>query len=466
MSENLEPTHELAAPPRILLWGCIGLVIIGIVGSVASVYLFREVLRPGQQVRVMEYLPFMEAFLPPRPAADATVPTVGAPVNEDQINNLLTLDLEPQVTPEATPEVTPEPTVEVTVEATEVAVVASPTPAIVATSTPLPPPPTIDPALLVTTQRTWGTSHINTGFEWTRQGWNNCGPTTVTIAMTYYGWQRDQAFAAQFLKPDREDKNVSPWELATFVNEQSDLQALYRIGGDLDLLRTLVYNGFPVIIERGHMFEGYEWLGHYQAIAGYDDAQRVFFIQDSFLGEDNIETYDEVDRFWKEFNRTFVVIYDPTREGLLMSLLGDNHATLESSQEHAFEVAQEEARQNPRDAFAYFNMGSALVALGRYQEAARAYDISFSLEQIPWRMMWYQFGPFEAYYEMERYDDVLIYVESNLSNGGEYVEETYYWQGRALAAQGQTNAARSAYREALRRNYLFEDAQIALNALG
>jgi tetratricopeptide (TPR) repeat protein len=80
--------------------------------------------------------------------------------------------------------------------------------------------------------------------------------------------------------------------------------------------------------------------------------------------------------------------------------------------------------------------------------------------------MWYQFGPFEAYYEMERYDDVLIYVESNLSNGGEYVEETYYWQGRALAAQGQTNAARSAYREALRRNYLFEDAQIALNALG
>jgi hypothetical protein len=80
-------------------------------------------------------------------------------------------------------------------------------------------------------------------------------------------------------------------------------------------------------------------------------------------------------------------------------------------------------------------------------------------------MLWYQFGLFEAYYEVMRYDDVLNYVNANLANGGEYVEETYYWQGRAFAAQGRTAEAAEAFRNALRQNRLFAAAQTALNAL-
>ncbi|MCU0476303.1 MAG: C39 family peptidase, partial [Anaerolineae bacterium] len=78
-----------------------------------------------------------------------------------------------------------------------------------------------------------------TGFVYQKQTWNNCGPSNITMALSYYGWRQDQAFAAQFLKPGgREDKNVSPSEMVAFVNEQSAVRALYRIGGTVELIKT------------------------------------------------------------------------------------------------------------------------------------------------------------------------------------------------------------------------------------
>src|SRR5690606_2020995 len=114
------------------------------------------------------------------------------------------------------------------------------------------------------------------------QTWNNCGPATITTALSYFGWVQDQEYAKDFLRYNREDKNVSPEELTNFVNEQSQAEALTRSGGNLDLLKSLISAGFPVVIERGMQFEGYDWLGHYQALVAYDDGQGVFYAYDSF----------------------------------------------------------------------------------------------------------------------------------------------------------------------------------------
>ena len=43
------------------------------------------------------------------------------------------------------------------------------------------------------------------------QGWNNCGPATLTMGLSYFGHEADQYPAAQWLKPNSEDKNVSPF---------------------------------------------------------------------------------------------------------------------------------------------------------------------------------------------------------------------------------------------------------------
>jgi tetratricopeptide (TPR) repeat protein len=146
-----------------------------------------------------------------------------------------------------------------------------------------------------------------------------------------------------------------------------------------------------------------------------------------------------------------------------MELLGD-YATLEGSAEIAFNTAQEEARSNPQDPHAWFNMGSSLVGMQQYEAAGRAFDRAFDIG-VPWRILWYQFGPYEAYFENGRYQDILDLVNANLQNGGDKVEETYYWQGRVLAELGRIPEARTAFNRALGRNRLFEPARQALDSL-
>lgn len=468
----------LRPPPRILFWGLISAVLLTIVGILAGIFIFRDVLTPGQQQRVIDSLPFMSILLPPHPAPDTLLPTV-APVNPTAAMDLLNLTIElASPTPEST-------------EATE-AVLPNPPTVIVPTSTPTPQPteitptpsptPTTTPTDIPTQSAQIATStpsvsslqqpqimralvHTNTGFTWERQTWNNCGPTNITMAMSFYGWTRGQDFARNLIRPNGEDRNVSPFELVNFVNNNSNLRALYRVGGDLGLLRTLIYSGFAVVIERSHMFEGYDWLGHYQTLVGYDDNQRIFTVYDSFLGANTIETYTDVDSHWRNFNRVFIVVYQPDREAELFSLLGEL-ADQGRAAEIAFDVAQAEARSNPQDPFAWFNMGSSLVLLGRYQEASVAYDQATSLG-LPWRMLWYQFGPYKAFYEVGRYQDILAYVNNTFStDGGQDVEEAYYWQGRALLALGRRNEALAAFQQALSKNRYFADARQALTELG
>jgi tetratricopeptide (TPR) repeat protein len=458
-------------PPRALFWGVILLFVLVIVGVVGGIYAFRDVLRPSQQQRVLEQLPFMRAFLPPTPMG-GTVPTVDPNLtDEDAANSLLTMPLLLPNTPEATatqaPSATPTelpteaPTATPTTSSAEAPAAVPPTEAVLAPATmPTVDVRTVGPVIPVA-ERIVGFTHI-------QQDWNNCGPATLTMAMSYFGWTRDQQYARTYLRPNREDKNVSPDELVNFVNTRSQLRAIARVGGDLTTLKLLIANRFPVIVERGIMFEAYDWVGHYQLLVAYDDAQRVFYAFDSFLGTGAAgmgvqESYAALDADWRAFNRTYIVLYNPADEDILRDILGARFDERQSAQ-MALEQAQAEARQNRQDAFAWFNLGSSLTMLERYAEAASAFDRARQLE-LPWRMLWYQFGIFEAYYNVGRYDDVLSLVQSNLTTSPE-LEESYYWRGRVFAAQGDRARAEAEFRRALSYNSTFEAARQALARLG
>ena len=87
------------------------------------------------------------------------------------------------------------------------------------------------------------------------QGWNNCAPATLTNALVHFGYDDDQYRAAEWLKPNYEDKNVSPWQMAEYVNTQIPeipVYALVRSGGTLEQVQTLMVSGFPVVIEFGY----------------------------------------------------------------------------------------------------------------------------------------------------------------------------------------------------------------------
>ncbi len=128
----------------------------------------------------------------------------------------------------------------------------SPTPTITAnpsepTSTPTPSPTPPPSPTAIPTQA------LLSGLRHEYQQMNNCGPTTLAMALSYWGWQGDQRDTRRYLRPNFatvDDKNVSPAEMAAYVEKFTTLKALVRVGGDIDLLKRLIAGGFPVVVEK------------------------------------------------------------------------------------------------------------------------------------------------------------------------------------------------------------------------
>ena len=156
-----------------------------------------------------------------------------------------------------------------------------------------------------------------------------------------------------------------------------------------------------------------------------------------------------IGQFWRHFNYNYLVIFPPERAAEVNAILGANSDSLGNYQ-HAADLALQEANSlsGREQFFAWFNRGTNLVYLQDYAGAAQAYDTAFSLyaglpqEERPWRLLWYQDGPYSAYYHTGRYQDVVNLADSTLVNVDKAVlEETYYWRGMAKAALGDRAGA-------------------------
>ena len=342
------------------------------------------------------------------------------------------------------------------------------------------------------------TAYRLTNFNYEPQLWNNCGPATLTTGLTFFGYSDDQKRAQGAVKPNIEDKNVNPWELTEFVNSQVPeipVYALWRAGGTLDKLKLLLANDFPVIIEQGYDPPPHDlgWMGHYLLLIGYDDSVGVFMSHDSYDGENLNYEYSHIENYWQHFNYTYVVLYTAEREAELKAVLGEDADELVNTI-NALNIAIKEAEADNNDAFAWFNMGTNLVkyaqlsremgddagALTYYTNAKTAYDMARNLG-LPWRMMWYQFGPYEAYYEVAQgstdpneatnlYNEILRMARLTIDNcknpdGICYVEETYYWGGMARLALGETDRALNNFYTALQINTNYQAAMDARDTI-
>lgn len=436
----------------------IGLVV-AVAAVVAAVALWWALPRivaalPG---RVRHYIPeaLVERVTTPLPTA-LPAPDDPAPALELA---LATSTAVPAATPSLvpTPPVQPETADPGDVQPTPL-LTLTPSPAPTATADPLPPYVRID------------------GLPIIPQKFNNCGPTNLTIVLNHLGVDVDQFDVAGVVRPNYEDRNVSPGELVSYVNEHTPLSAAAFAGGDIALLRRLLAAGFPVIIEKGLIpDEATGWMGHYLTVLGYDDSSGHFLVRDTYLGpwrEDGLASYEETERYWAQFNGTFVVVFPPEREGELDGILGPVFADPVAMWSAAADRARDAIRLAPDDAFAWFNLGTSLTELARlgdsglFNGAAAAYDQA-RLLGLPPRMLWYQFGPYEAYLAAGRYSDVLALAEATLGNqGGRNVEETYLYQGRALAMTGDEAGARAAFERAAALNPASPVGLAALTALG
>jgi tetratricopeptide (TPR) repeat protein len=314
-----------------------------------------------------------------------------------------------------------------------------------------------------------------TGVQHEYQTWNNCGPATLAMALSYWKWDGNQRIIAEFTKPNPRDKNVAPYELVDYVESNTQLQGALRVGGEIELLKHLLAAGFPVIIEKG--FEGRDfdgWMGHYVLVTGYSDPDQQFTFQDSYYGPDQVMKYEKLESYWRAFNFTYLVVYPSESKDEVMKILG-SQADEEFNYRYAAQKASDEIYTlNGRDQFfAWFNRGANLVSLQDFTGAASAYDQAFALypdipeKERPWRMMWYQTGPYWAYYYSGRYQDVTELASTTLDAMSEPVlEESYYWRALAREALGDTGGAIKDLRSALKVHPGFELALTQLQQMG
>jgi tetratricopeptide (TPR) repeat protein len=257
-----------------------------------------------------------------------------------------------------------------------------------------------------------------------------------------------------------------------FVETQTEgFGALVRMGGDIDLIKRLIAGGFPVLAEKGYYEYDYTgklgWLGHYQFVTGYDEAEDFLILQDTYVkdGKDHRTGYAEFIEGWRSFNYLFIVVYPQERAGEVIALLGP-YADQDWATQHALEVAQIEAQSlsGIDQFFAAFNEGTSQANLQQYPDAASAFDRAFSLyadladdTSRPYRILWYQTWPYWAYFYSGRYQDVINLADTTLYDtiSKPVLEESFYWRALAREALGDTSGAIEDLRKSVELNANF-----------
>ncbi len=359
---------------------------------------------------------------------------------------------------------------------TETAVPTQPAETAVATTPEPTQPPTATPAPTLTpTPEPLPERVVLPDMGIVKQSFNNCGPANLTQVLNWYGNPVTQDEVASYLKPNPEDRNVSPWQIADYVNEQTPgYQAIARSGGSLDMIKRFLAAGYPVVIEKGYELPESGWWGHYLTVYGYDDVRQELYSQDSYLGpfdgSGRTDSYDELVSYWQEFNYTFYVVFKPEQEAEVAAILGEEMFDDLKMWQYVASLAESETKANPDDAIAWFNLGTALTRIASltgdqqyYQGGAQAYDRAREIG-LPPRILWYEFMPYLAYWKAGRGQDVLDLAQATLdTQGGRNVEETYWYQGHVLLELGRITEARQAYQSALAVNENFYPAQISID---
>jgi tetratricopeptide (TPR) repeat protein len=282
---------------------------------------------------------------------------------------------------------------------------------------------------------------------------NNCGPTTTSIMLSYYNIELPQLTVANVLKPNPEDKNVSPAEVAAYVRQQG-LGAFIGVNGDIALIERLLAAGFPVMVEQWMHYDG--GVGHYRAARGYSSDKQLILQEDTFLGPDTWRSYEEFNQDWAYFNNTYLVFYPPEEEQRVAGLIGGDWDATTMWQRALETFSQQD------NGFALYGKAEALHQLGRDGEAIRFYEQAIA-RGLPQRYLWYRFGYFEALNKVGQYHKTLDFSQAILA-AMEFSEDIRYHRAMAYKALGQREKAQQELLLALSDNPNYVPAQIELSA--
>ena len=327
---------------------------------------------------------------------------------------------------------------------------SSPTPTATLTPTPSPSP---TPALTPAAERA-----LLSPMSHEYQKLNNCGPVALAMALSYYGLERTQFDIAPLVKGHDKDKHVSPEEMVAYLAGMG-LGARVRVNGNAAMLKALISNGIPVIVQQLLLVPDGRQVGHYRLVRGYDG--EAFVVNDPYKGPKLRFSFALFDERWRAFNRRYIPVYPPEREEVVRAILGEDWDD-GAMYERALAAARREV-ESVGDAFAWFNLGDDYLALGEWERAVEAYERALELG-LPPLFLWYQYGPFEAYNALGRHERVLALSEGIVAKAPD-IEEIRYQRGLAYLGLGDVEKARAELELAVKYNPRYAEAREALAGL-
>ncbi len=294
------------------------------------------------------------------------------------------------------------------------------------------------------------------------QTFNNCGPAALSMALSYYGVRESQQKLGEDLRPyqnpqgDNDDKSVTLAELAEKSKEYG-LIPYHRPNGDREKIKLFITYDIPVVTRTWLKTD--EDIGHYRIVKGYDDTKREIIQDDSLQGSNLRYSYDEFHNLWKKFNYEYLVLVPEEKQQIAEAILKedkDNKIAWKKAEENA----RRELDQNPDDVYARFNLSVALYNIGDFQQSVEEFEKVEN--KLPFRTLWYQIEPVQAYFALGNAEKVLTITDRILNNHNRAFSELYLLRGEIYKKQGNYNAARSEFEKALLYNKNMKKAQDAL----
>lgn len=290
------------------------------------------------------------------------------------------------------------------------------------------------------------------------QRWNNCGPVTAAMTLSYFAVKQTQQDAASWLKPNGDDKHVSGEEMIWYL-EQFGLKGQIRVGGNIQLIEALLANDIPVIIY--DLLNDKEDIGHYRVMRGYNRKKQTLISNDSYYGPQRKLSYSQFLKLWKPFNYKFIPVYKLEDEEKVRKILGETYINDYKMYENALQMTDRDLTVNQNDVFALLNKAESLLGLAKFSEAKDAFEKAQSLG-LPRRTLWYITFPAKIYRELGEFDKVFELSERVFASGAASSSEYYYERGLAYLAQGQKEKAKEEFNLALNYQPNYKPAREAL----
>lgn len=310
-----------------------------------------------------------------------------------------------------------------------------------------------------------GKSHLLPSPHHVYQTFNNCGPATLSMALSFYGIDVSQKELGEKMRPyqnpkgNNDDKTIFPYEFAEWTNKHG-LEAVYRPNGDIGTIKRFTTNGFLVVTKTWLNVD--DDIGHFRVVRGFDEDKKTIIQDDSYHGPNKKISYYDFLSMWQPFNYTYIIIYPKEKEELVNAILGEERDAA-ASYLNSIKRAKEEVGLRPENIYPWFNLSTAYYHTQEFKKSIEAFE---KVEgRLPRRMLWYQIEPIKSYFELGEHNRVFQITDKILNTGNRAFPELYQIRGEIYLKQGNKQKAKEEFEKAIFYNKDFSPAQEAMAGL-